>query len=379
MRISILTFTHNANFGAAIQCFALSEYLRSKGHEVSLLRIRRTPWKAQKSILKRIRGKIGAIYHLFCDLSYVRLDLLMNKRNLARVQDEQFESFYQSYLPPFTEACTSDNEMRDALPESDLFIVGSDQVWNPKNAQRQLLMFYFSFLEDQHRIAYAASFGGSENISLKQEDEVRINELLHRFDAISVRDDVGLRILESRFGLRGIKVCDPSFLIDPTAYSGIAKESSLNGKGCLFSFYFTPDKQWHDDVLFLSESLGLKPRVDWQKRRYRGLEYNPILSMPDWLRLIETSDFVLTNSFHCAVFCILFRKQFIVTPSYAGGIGRIHSLLRDLGLENRLIEDRRQIRKSMEVIRQKIDYDAVFEKIQAQKKIAEQFLSQAIQ
>ena len=41
MKIGILTFTLNSNYGAGLQAFALSEFLKSEGHEVVILNIRR--------------------------------------------------------------------------------------------------------------------------------------------------------------------------------------------------------------------------------------------------------------------------------------------------------------------------------------------------
>ena len=59
----------------------------------------------------------------------------------------------------------------------------------------------------------------------------------------------------------------------------------------------------------------------------------------EWLRGFLDADLVVTDSFHACVFAILFEKQFVVIGNEKRGVSRFVSLLREFGLENRLVSE----------------------------------------
>ena len=132
MVISILSFPREINYGAVLQCYALCKILQDMGHKINIidLRLRRHPMQWY-SILIRI-----PMFFFFY-------------------------RFRRKHLNYFTRHFKSLNELRHYCPQSDLFIVGSDQVWNPEITKRSdPLYFFFSFLpRGVRRISYAASFG----------------------------------------------------------------------------------------------------------------------------------------------------------------------------------------------------------------------------
>ncbi len=95
--------------------------------------------------------------------------------------------------------------------------------------------------------------------------------------------------------------------------------------------------------------------------------------MADWLQLIRTSEFIWTDSFHCMVFCILFHKNFVVTPGYKRGEGRILSLLKKMGLESRFIYKCEDV-VSCKIWNERIDYSNVEEKLGVLRIKAREFL-----
>ena len=92
----------------------------------------------------------------------------------------------------------------------DVFIVGSDQVWNPRNNAYDPAYLLQFVEEDKIRISYAASFG-TQNIDgnyLKNNAE-----LFKRFCYISVREMSGKDLLKRELGLDSEIMVDPVFLI----------------------------------------------------------------------------------------------------------------------------------------------------------------------
>lgn len=375
MKIGLLTFTLNNNFGAGLQAFALSEFLKMAGHEVVILNIRRQilekmfvakfSWK--RKIIDFSKNIIKYCLNYWKKGSFCQTEKLLCDR-LA------FMDFFTQYTC-HTRKYYTDDEIRDDLPIADLYIVGSDQVWNPKNADNRLYTYFCSFLPDNvKRISYAASFGGSKQLNLSDEQIVTIINLLQKFSAVSVREDIGVDILKETFGIdNGVEVLDPTFLPDVSVYDKIAKTSKINANGYIFSFKFNPDKKWYNSLKYISKQTSYKVRTDWSKTKFRGFLYNPILPVQDWLQLIKTAELIWTDSFHCMVFCILFHKNFVVTPSYKGGEGRLISLLKKIGLENRFFYNNDDVAKS-NIWNDKIDYYKVEEKLSKLRRMSSKFL-----
>ena len=390
MKIAILTFTHNKNFGAALQCYALSQYLINKGHEIILLR------DPRNSIAQKVSCKMGTferlkriiIYYIKKTIRYHYHDSWMirpytysqikKKNENINKNIDNFQDFYNHYLPPFTPHYQTSQEIKEHLPNVDLYIVGSDQVWNPKNVKDKYPLFYFSFLDKEPRISYAASFGGEIN-DLSKEQIIEIKDYLTRFNAISVRENKGLDILNNYFGInQAVEVIDPTFLIPKSYYTEISSHGNTNGKGFLFSFKFKKSEDWRDTICYMGNELQLKVRADFSVNEIKGVYNNPVLTVPDWLQLIQTSDFIFTDSFHCMVFCIIFGKQFVVMPTGTGNESRLSSLLSKIGLESRLYLDYESIKKDFSW-KEKIDYSSVWIKllpiINKSKNFLESFLT----
>ena len=91
----------------------------------------------------------------------------------------------------------------------------------------------------------------------------------------------------------------------------------------------------------------------------------------EWLNAFYTSDFVICDSFHAAVFSIIFNKDFIVLSNEGRGNARFLSLLKLLKLESRLISDITEL----SVINEPVNWELVNQKRLEMKKKSIDFLS----
>ena len=92
----------------------------------------------------------------------------------------------------------------------DTFMLGCDQVWNFTIAKSYGLNYYLDFANsDKKRIAYASSFG--HEVSFTPLEKVAgVTRELQKFDAISVREESGVRVLKDEFGIKrnpGVRPC----------------------------------------------------------------------------------------------------------------------------------------------------------------------------
>ena len=125
MNVKILTFSQAPNYGALLQCYALSKILKNMDHNVELVNI---PFDYMNSFSYKIRKVL--LY------GFVK-------------------RFHEQYLP---NSVSLNNLDFDAT-----YIVGSDQVWNITITNESYLRYFFDFLpNDTKRISYAASFGSDE-------------------------------------------------------------------------------------------------------------------------------------------------------------------------------------------------------------------------
>ena len=75
----------------------------------------------------------------------------------------RMKHIFKRFYPKMTKHFHSVEELQQNPPQSDILIVGSDQVWNHKIERNKALAYYLDFgTKDAKRISYASSFGLSE-------------------------------------------------------------------------------------------------------------------------------------------------------------------------------------------------------------------------
>ena len=334
MRISLLTFSKESNFGANLQCYALCETLQNMGHQVEII-----------------------------DIQLSKIKFSWYTTLLLSPQELLFFLFRKKHLNYFTKKYKTIVELQKGLHQSDLYIVGSDQVWNPDITKRlDPLIYFFSFLPDSvRRISYAASFGTDSWQSLTLTDEVKM--LLHKFNAVGVREQSGVTICKDTFGIDARLVADPTFLL--TSYDEICGKYDPNREtNELIYFTFIRNEEEQRIIAGFSKANHLQAVALRSNRAITGFKQRLFLSVSEWLNSIRYSKIVVTNSFHCMVFCILFHKKFVIVPAHSGRSTRQEGLLEQLGLSDHFCRDTSDLYKTMEhVINKDIDYDVIDKKI----------------
>lgn len=343
MKINILTFIKNNSFGANLQAYALAEILKHQGHNVKFIDFRLLPKKIT------LKGKLADQISAF---------LMRN--------------FNKKHFPGFTKHYKTAKQLNSNPPHADAFIVGSDQVWNTDLTGEIAPSFFLDFVpDDKLKIAYAASFGKDDFNCLQHE---QIKNALQNFDAISVREESGINILKNHFALDGEVVLDPTLLLDD--YSQICNPNKKN-KPELVSFKFLKYAGYFDDVKKFANVAQLKPVNLNGRKPIKGLIYRPFCSIRTWLNSIANAELVVTDSFHCMAFAIIFQKNFIALPGKPERISRLTNLLRKLGIENRFCNSIDEAIEK-EIHKETIDYKMVNQKLKKEKQKSLQFLTNAL-
>ena len=394
MKVAILTYARTNNYGATLQCYALNKYIQSLGHETIVLNVPLDDGSVREVKKRPLILRAFSFAKRCLLLPYkrffnkktlhdyeIRYQLTPEQKALEKECSQKnmalFDEFRSKYLPNITKEYFYETDFENDYPEADAYVVGSDQVWNVDICRNQYPIFFLSFVRTgRKKISYAACMGGNDKVLYKGNQKIKIKELLDDFDSISVRNQMAVTICQNNFNFTPKQVLDPTFLIDN--YDELLAESKVDATGCMYIDKFIINDQWMAVIKDIAKQKGLSIRMDNCLIQIKDVPFTPLCTVQDWLKILNTSELIFTDSFHCTVFCILFRKQFVVAPSYQGGEGRMLDLLNKMGIEGRFYYTPKDLIDNIDVWSKPIDYNAVWHRIELLRIESKQFLIESL-
>ena len=330
MRIKTITCHDVYNSGASLQAYALMRYLEELGNEVEII--------DYKPDYLNNHYKLGIIanpkYEKNLMLKMIYLTLKFPGRVLALRKKIKYDHFRDNYLKVTKKRYISNSELKNNPPEADIFICGSDQIWNSKFNNGKDPAFYLDFVpQGKIKASYAASFATD-----RIEESVRdiTKERINKLDYIGVREISALNILEDLGIDNGIQVMDPVFLLSKETWLNMAYEVDKKQK-YIFVYDFDGNELIKEIALKVAKKKSLKIytvfKSDYSDKVIKGM--GPI----DFISYIKNAEFVISNSFHGTAFSIIFEKQFVVVNRKEAINTRMRDLLSVLKIENRLISE----------------------------------------
>ena len=335
MKTAVITLPLHTNYGGILQAYALKCVLEGMGHEAVVVDRKdkmplpvwyKAPFVYASRALKKML-KPGAGVEVLRELNY---------RKTLPLRAVNTQSFINQYIAPLV--VSSCKDIRQG--EYDAFVVGSDQVWRPR---------YFGNIEDAFlafakdwkvkRVAYAASFG-TEELEYKYEELQACSGLLEMFDAVSVREDAGVRICEEWFGYEGAEhVLDPVMLLNAEVYRTLAQKSENHScRGKVMTYILDSSREKDCVVDFVARITGKDVEKFFVDDSSRPLAERVAPPVEQWLASFCDADFVVTDSFHGCVLSVLLHKPFVAVGNSLRGMCRMSSLLKVLGLDGRLVQ-----------------------------------------
>lgn len=359
MKIGIITQALHTNYGGLLQNYALQQVLKKLGHEVITLDQTDAPVSrliivasyVKTFILRLIRKGVGRKY-------YFELD--EKKKAYIGKHTQYFTDKYINHTRPMYK--TEDFRNFCINNKIDVLMVGSDQVWRPYY-NHNIYRSFFDFAEgfEIKRYAYAASFG-VDSWEFTEEQTIRCKKLLEKFDAISVREHSGVDLCEIYFGRKAEFVLDPTMLLEKEDYEELVyTENEPMSSGDLFTYILDESEEKANIIEKISESLDLvpfkvMPKYRANRQTIKQIDDCVFPPVTRWLRAFMDAKFVVCDSFHGAVFSIIFNKPFLVIGNKKRGICRFTSLLKLYNLEDRLITG---VENDLSVIEKRIAWDSV--------------------
>lgn len=322
MKIGIVTIHSHFNYGAVLQAFATQMVLKKLGHE---------PQMIDYYTLDQEKNNKSRIVKV--DIKRILYFLVLRLDRKYQIRLRRFSEFRK--LLSLSKRYYSKEEIYQNPPVFDVYLVGSDQVWNMEKGIQSYN--FLDFIKGPHvrKISYASSFGTS---TIPDQNKEELKELLQDFTAISTREDEGVEIIKEATGRDATQVLDPTLLITKSQWQDLLP-SEKNAPNNYILIYALNNSE---------ESVML---VEAVRKRYRL----PVFGIPmgykvpgkykvdreikdagpwEFISLLENAKVVCTSSFHGLAFAINFEKTFFVVPHNTRN-SRLNSLLKSVGLEER--------------------------------------------
>lgn len=327
MRAGIVTIHDSPNYGGSLQAYALYEYIKNKGTDCEIIDVRRpvhadyvyerqyssyrsNPFSFGKSIKNLIKKLLGR--------------KVINSQYTSDISEQRFRQFNSSicYSKPYGRL----SDLKKNPPVYDLYISGSDQLWNP--TQPYCLEPYFLTFapKGKTKISYATSIGITE-LQAKEKNDFR--KWLSSYNAISVREKQAQKLLKSFIDQEVSVVLDPTFLLDIDSWKQIANYPDVES-GYILIFLLENNQEIIDYGVKLSKES--KKHLIFIKAPHLLTTTNYIVDNDcgpkEFLGYIGNADLVITDSFHCTVFSILMEARNFAT--YISPTSRKGSRITDL-------------------------------------------------
>lgn len=331
MKCSIITIHHIHNFGSIFQAYALARFLEINGHETELIDYRPNYYELGRNKLKTLVGR------------------MMNLAPYFR-RKKKFETFIAQYDKLSPKQFTTMSELESYYRDSDdVFIAGGDQLWNDYHPCGCDIAYKLQFTNSKNKIAFGTSMG-KDNFS--KEALIKLAELVKDFNAIMLREQSTVTMLEKHTNIPVCHVIDPVGLLDVAEFESIAVKPDIKEPYAVM--YLADSGEVLDKAIeILSKKLGLKiVHICGFKKKCYCDYFVKDAGPEEILGFIRHADFVLSASFHATMFSLLFQKQFATLLPGAQTNARINDILKYVGLENRIIH----VKDELSQLEQTIDY-----------------------
>ena len=368
-KVGLISFHNAYNYGAAMQAYALQEALNDINVDAEYINyvnnhrkyIYNTPYQIglalkNKKIVRAIRLLLGSVF--------------------ISSRARKFKDFYRTHLKTTSRIYINSVDAQSLNGKYDKFIVGSDQVWNCNNNGGDTA-YLLDFIDNPNdKISYASSFGMSDIPSGYIE---KYSEALNRIGRVSVREIAGANIIKKYTGRTVHVVLDPVFLPDINVWEKLKSEGKTKTEKYIF-FYTNRNSQINDFW-----NLGINKKnykshilssfVDFKDFFNRDTYVRVAMRPADFLNEISSASLIVTASFHCVAFSIIFHKKFVVfLTGNRGKDERIINLLNLCGLSNRVISNSTKV----DDIEADIDYVDVDNRLKPYLKYSREFLYRAV-
>lgn len=422
IKIKLVTFSPHPNYGTCLQSYALNTKLRQMGYDVVFIynghESKDIKWSFISTLKKTIKFLLPRKYLMYIhkkrnshiidkklETSIPRLDILEIPNNIAHYIFSKmpfYSKIYKRWTCPLLQQrkvysfAYEDNNYKmkrlfikkqysEIAKNTDIFLTGSDQIWNPYCGGLNPMMF-LEFVDGVKKVSYASSISLSEIPPLL---ENRIRNDLNKFSYISVREQSTVDLLKRVLNRQDIyQVVDPTFLLSNDEWELFASKAKIEfslPEKYIFC-YFIGTKRLHEYIEVVNEvkkHTGIE-RVITVNCSTNGINIGGDIFYEDggpyeFIYLLTHASYICLDSFHGTVFSLLFSKDFVHVLKYDNTDNkdsqnsRIIDMFAKYGISFKIYKG-----KCCEEWKKQIDYSSVHERIRNDVQLSLKYLEKAL-
>jgi hypothetical protein len=372
VKIGLLTWAYNNNYGTILQMYALSSTIHSLGYCVEIINYVQKNVRIPfiKRLLKCPRFTINNVRIKTSNWLYFKYNEEINSKI------EKFNLFRQEKFV-FSELCDTVSDWSQLNDKYAAFVCGSDQIWNPSFFDGR---YYLDFVQDTNKmIAYAPSIGVTS--IYEKNTATKMAQAIKRFKYLSVREDKGKDIIYNLTGQNASVVLDPTLLFDSKTWDVLINDVDKPKKEYILCYFLGYKGKYWRIVKKISKAKNMPVKVipRYNKDCTRKFDIQSCTGIGDFLKLFRDATLVCTDSFHGTIFSILYKKPFLAFERFArhdprSENSRIYSLLKMVSLEDRIVSNC----NIGDLVDKEIDFDLIELSLNGARKKSIRFLSDAL-
>lgn len=309
MKIAIITIHYVTNFGAILQAYATKEIF-SKYGEVKIINYQKRYLNRHIDLI-RFEPSLRGIKWLLHDL----LNFSSRYKMVSK-----FKSFIDSSLNLTSRIQEHDN-FGTEFSEFDIYVCGSDQIWNPGIISSTSVLdpvYFLSFApKGSKKISYASSIGHHH---FTEEEKMDVKKMLSDFSHISIRENDGKKKLLEIFPNKNVEVVlDPTLLLTKEEWLQCTRipQNDESRERYILVYSVPRTKLIKKAVAYFSKKLNYKiVSIDKMLFPLTKVDVHVNNAGPrEFLELFANASFVISDSFHGLCFALNFEVPFVAVSS----------------------------------------------------------------
>lgn len=386
-KIAVVSCYFQNNYGSMLQAYATQEVLDKLGYDNETIDI-----SGFNKIIEKRKMLYFAKASLTSDILLSKIGMAKNvirkkiiKDDYCRKSAQRRKKFSEFSKKNFRLSCkyNSFDELTRACAENySAVLVGSDQLWLPGNIAADY--YTLNFVPDTvNTIAYSTSFGQSE---LPKDSARKARVFLKKIKHIGVREESGKKLVKELTGRDVPVVCDPTLLFTGEDWMKLQQEKPIFDEPYILCYFLGKNPPHRNFAKRLKEETGLKIVAlvhldEYVKSDNDYADYMPYdIDPADFLNLVRNASYVCTDSFHCTVFSMLYKRNFFAFRRFSRKTksstnSRLDTLFHLAGIEGRILEGTENIHDCLAL---KINYDKVDSNLKKIRESSYEYLQNAI-
>lgn len=386
-KVGIVSCYFQHNYGSMLQALATQMVLDKQGYENETIDI-----SGFNGEIKKAKMLYFAKASLTSDILLSKLGMATNvlRRKLSKgaykentiIRNKKFDDFYKKHFSLSEKYASKADLSNKCKDKYGAVLVGSDQLWLPGNIAGDY--YTLNFVPNEvNTIAYATSFGQS---TLPSDSAKKATLFLKKIRHIGVREESGQKLVKELAGRSVPVVCDPTLLFTGDEWMIIQKEEAKINEPYILCYFLGNNPPHREFAKRLKENTGCKIVAlthldEYVKSDEDYADYTPYdIDPADFLNLIRNAQYVCTDSFHCSLFSMLYKKEFFTFKRYARKTksstnSRLDTLFNLAGVKGRVFNGDEDIQKCLDM---NIDYEKVHKNLDKIREESYQYLISAL-